>query len=140
MEVAFKYGRLMVKPSRMGVDAEATLLGPFMLIFSLVTYLATILAFLMPAGLDVFWQLAMQFTAVGTTLLVCACGLALLYISKPRNLKNLLWLPFIYSYWSLQAFMALYAAFQILLRRPRRWLKTEKKGVVANPEFSWNPR
>jgi len=138
MEVAFKYGRLMAKPSRMGVDAEVTLLGPFILIFSLVTYLATIFAFFIPAGLDVFWQLAMQLTAVGTTLLVCTCGLALIYVSKPRNLKNLLWLPFIFSYWSLQAFMALYAAFQILLRRPRRWLKTEKKGVVANPEFSLN--
>ena len=136
MEVAFKYGRLMVKPSKMGVDAEATLLGPFMLIFSLVTYLATILAFLVPTNLDVFLQLAMRFTAIGTTLLVVACGMALIYISKPRNLKNLLWLPFIYSYWSLQAFVALYAAFQILLHRPRKWLKTEKKGVIANPEFS----
>jgi cellulose synthase/poly-beta-1,6-N-acetylglucosamine synthase-like glycosyltransferase len=139
MEVAFKYGRLMAKPNRMGVDAEATLLGPFILIFSLVTYLATILAFFIPPGLDIFWQLAMQFTAVGTTLLVGSCGLALIYISKPRNLKNLLWLPFIFSYWSLQAFLALYAGFQILLRRPRRWLKTEKKGVVANPEFFSSP-
>jgi len=140
MEVAFKYGRLMVKPSRIGVDAEATLLGPFMLIFSLVTYLATLFVFLMPTTLNVFWQFTMQFTAVGTTLLICSCGLALIYISKPRNLKNLLWLPFIYAYWSLQAFMALYAAIQILLHRPRRWLKTEKKGVVANPEFSWSPQ
>ena len=136
MEVAFKYGRLMAKPSRIGVDAEVTLLGPFILIFSLVTYLAAILAFFMPAGLDVIWQLAMQFTAVGTTLVVCSCGLALIYISKPRNLKNLLWLPFLYFYWSLHTFFALYAAIQILLRRPRRWLKTEKKGVVANPKFS----
>jgi len=139
MEVAFKYGRLMFKPSKIGIDAEATLLGPFMLIFSLVTYLAAILVFFMPAALNVFWQLAMQFTAVGTTLLVCACGLALIYVSRPRNLKNLLWLPFIYVYWSLQAFMALYAGIQILLRRPRKWLKTEKKGAVANPEFAWSP-
>jgi cellulose synthase/poly-beta-1,6-N-acetylglucosamine synthase-like glycosyltransferase len=138
MEVAFKYGRLMAKPSRMGVDAEATLLGPFILIFSLVTYLAAILAFFVPTGLDVFWQLAMQFTLVGTTLAVCSGGLALIYISKPRNVKNLLWLPFIYAYWSVQTFLAFYAAFQIVLRRPRRWLKTEKKGVVANPEFSLN--
>jgi cellulose synthase/poly-beta-1,6-N-acetylglucosamine synthase-like glycosyltransferase len=139
MEIAFKYGRLMARPSRIRLDAEATLLGPFTLIFSLVTYLATLFVFLMPAALNVFWQFAMQFTAVGTTLLICSCGLALIYISKPRNLKNLLWLPFIYAYWSLQAFMALYAAIQILTRRPRRWLKTEKNGVVANSELSWCP-
>lgn len=139
MEVAFKYGRLMARPSRIGVDAEATLLGPFMLIISLITYLATLFAFIVPAVSNVFWQFAMQFTAVGTTSLICACGLALIYVSKPRNMKNLLWLPFIYAYWSLQAFMALYAAFQILLRKPRRWLKTEKTGVIANPEFSGSP-
>ncbi|MEM3641368.1 MAG: glycosyltransferase family 2 protein, partial [Candidatus Bathyarchaeia archaeon] len=35
MEVALKYGKLMVKPNRRNVDAEATLLGPFILISSL---------------------------------------------------------------------------------------------------------
>jgi hypothetical protein len=60
------------------------------------------------------------------------CGLALIYSSKPRKAVDVLWLPFIYVYWSLQSFIALYAMLLIVLRRPKRWIKTEKKGVVAN--------
>jgi cellulose synthase/poly-beta-1,6-N-acetylglucosamine synthase-like glycosyltransferase len=31
MEVAFRYGRLLARPNRVRIDAEATLLGPFMI-------------------------------------------------------------------------------------------------------------
>ena len=40
MEVAFKYGRLMAKPSRKNFDAVTTLFGPFILIASLIPYTA----------------------------------------------------------------------------------------------------
>jgi hypothetical protein len=59
------------------------------------------------------------------------CGFALIYASKPRKIKSLLWLPFVYFYWSFQAFIALYAALLILLRRPNKWLKTEKSGALT---------
>jgi len=135
MEVAFRYGKLMAKPRRKSLDAEATLFGPFVLIASLVTYLAALYGFFVPIPMDVLWQVTMQFTAIVTTLALIVCGLALIYASKPRKMSSVLWLPFIYFYWSLQAFIALYAALLILLRRPKRWLKTEKKGVVANSAF-----
>ena len=77
----------------------------------------------------------MYFSILTTTLMVLVCGFALIYVSKPKKLRNLLWLPFVFSYWCLQAFIALYAALLILLRRPKRWLKTEKKGVVADSAF-----
>jgi hypothetical protein len=60
------------------------------------------------------------------------CGLALIYVSKPRKIRSLLWLPFVYFYWSFQAFIALYAMVLIVLRRPRVWAKTDKQGVVAD--------
>ncbi|MEA2089414.1 MAG: glycosyltransferase family 2 protein [Thermoproteota archaeon] len=135
MEVAFKYGKLIAKPSRKNIDAEATLFGPFMLIVSLVTYLSAFYTFFIPFPLDVLWQIAMQFTAMITTLTLFICGLALIYASKPRKVTNLLWLPFIYFYWSSQTFFALYAVLLIILRRPREWVKTEKKGVIANSEL-----
>jgi len=62
-------------------------------------------------------------------------GAMLVCVSKPKRMRNLLWLPFVFSYWCLQAFIALYAAVLILLRRPQVWLKTEKKGTVANSAF-----
>jgi len=75
------------------------------------------------------------FSTVCTSLLIVLCGLALIYVTKPRSVKSLLWLPFVFGYWMLDSFLALYAALLILLRRPRRWIKTEKSGAVASPEF-----
>jgi cellulose synthase/poly-beta-1,6-N-acetylglucosamine synthase-like glycosyltransferase len=134
MEVAFKYGRLMAKPSRRNFDAETTLLGPFVLIASLMPYLAAFLAAFTILPFNFMWLLTVQFALVTTTLTMLLCGLALVYVTKPRKARNVLWLPFIYFYWSLQAFVALYAALLIFLRRPGRWTKTEKKGI-ANCEF-----
>jgi len=95
-------------------------------------YLASFFTFFVPLSTCVLWQILMQFTAVGTTVTLLVCGLALVYVSKPRKVSNVLWLPFIYLYWSLQAFIALYAVLLILLRRPRKWVKTEKKGTVKS--------
>lgn len=130
MEVAIKYGRLMIKPNKRNVDAETTLFGPFILIASILTYFTALYTAATASGFNALFHFLMQLCAIGTSITLIACGLALAYISKPRKIKNLLWLPFIYFYWSLQAFIALYAALLILLRRPRRWIKTEKNGVV----------
>lgn len=130
MEVALKYGGLMAKPCRKNIDTEATLFGPFVLIFSLVTYLSAFYTFFGGFPLGFLWQVVMQFTAVVTTVTLFVCGLGLVYASKPRRVRSLLWLPFIYFYLSLQAFIALYALLLILLRRPRRWVKTEKTGII----------
>jgi cellulose synthase/poly-beta-1,6-N-acetylglucosamine synthase-like glycosyltransferase len=130
MEVALKYGKLMAKPRRVSLDAEATLFGPFVLIASLLSYLAAFYMAFVPSPLDVLLRVVMQFTALVATATMFAFGLALIYSSRPRKISNVLWLPFIYFYWSLQAFIALYAVLLILLHRPRRWVKTEKKGTV----------
>jgi cellulose synthase/poly-beta-1,6-N-acetylglucosamine synthase-like glycosyltransferase len=132
MEVAFKYGRLMAKPGKKSLDAEATLLGPFILIASLVTYVAAFSAVFVPVPLSLWLQFLMQSTAVVTTLSILLGSLALIYATKPRKATSLLWLPFIYFYWSSQAFIAFYAMLLILFRRPQKWVKTEKKGNVAS--------
>jgi cellulose synthase/poly-beta-1,6-N-acetylglucosamine synthase-like glycosyltransferase len=137
MEVAFKYGRLMARPSMKNFDVETTLFGPFIMIASLVPYTAMFWAFFTVLPFDVLWRIAVQFAALTTALTLLLCGLALVYVTKPRRIKNVLWLPFIYFYWSLQAFIALYAALLIFFRRPRRWTKTDKKGV-ANPTLVLN--
>jgi cellulose synthase/poly-beta-1,6-N-acetylglucosamine synthase-like glycosyltransferase len=132
MEVAFKYGRLMTKLNRINFDAETTLFAPFILIASLAPYLATFWAFSTVWSLNMMWSLVLQFGMLTTSLTMLICGLALIYVSKPRKVRSLLWLPFVYCYWSLQAFIALYAMLLIVLHRPKKWAKTDKKGVVAN--------
>lgn len=132
MEVAFKYGRLMTKLNKIKFDAETTLFGPFILIASLAPYFAAFWVFSSFWSLDVAWRVVVQFGMLTTTLTMLMCGLALIYVSKPRKVRSLLWLPFVYCYWSFQAFIALYAMLLIILRRPRIWTKTDKKGASGN--------
>lgn len=130
IQVAFRYGRLMSRFSRRRVDAELTLLGPLIVIGSLVTYFSAFCVAFAPVSISFLLQLIMQFTVVVTTATMLVCGFALIYASRPRKAKSLLWLPFIYFYWCSQAFIALYAALLILLRRPQKWLKTDKNGYT----------
>jgi len=39
---------------------------------------------------------------------------------------------FIYIFWSIQVFLASYALIQIILGRPKTWVKTMKTEVVTN--------
>ena len=131
MDVALKYGRLMARPSRRSLDAELTLFGPIVLIVSLLAYIGTSYVTIMPFPLSVMLQFAAQLTALGATIAIFLCGLVLVYSSRPRKTSSLLWLPFIYFYWFLQTFIAVYAILLMVLRRPRRWLKTEKTGIIS---------
>jgi cellulose synthase/poly-beta-1,6-N-acetylglucosamine synthase-like glycosyltransferase len=139
MEVALKCGRLMAKPNIRNFDAELTLLGPFILIASLTSYLLALYASFAAFHFDFMLQLLMQLSALGTSIMLIICGLALAYASKPRRPANILWLPFIYFYWSLQAFIALCAGLLLVFRKPSVWVKTEKKGTVAILHFTQMP-
>jgi cellulose synthase/poly-beta-1,6-N-acetylglucosamine synthase-like glycosyltransferase len=132
MEVAIKYGRLMAKLSRINFDAETTLFAPFLLVASLLPYLATVWAIFAILPFNMLWLIALPLATLTTALSLLVCGFALIYVTKPRKARSLLWLPFIYFYWSFQSFIALYALLLIVLRRPRRWSKTDKQGTIAN--------
>ena len=129
MEVAHKYGRLMASPSLKRFDAEATLFGPFVLIAALMPYMGMLRMFFQFSPFDALWRLTVQIATLSLILTLLLCGVAIVYVTKPRRKRNILWLPFVYAYWNMQALIALYAALLILLRQPSRWTKTEKKGV-----------
>ena len=128
MQVALRYGRLMANPSLKRFDAEATLFGPFILIATLLPYIGMLWTFFQVVPFDALWQAAVQFATITSALTLLLAGLAIVYVNKPRSKRNILWLPFVYVYWSMQALIALYAALLILLRRPSKWTKTEKRG------------
>ena len=48
MEIALKYGRLVTKPNRRNVDAEMTLMGPYMFILCLLSYFMLLHTLLVP--------------------------------------------------------------------------------------------
>ena len=131
MEVALKYGRLLSRFNLKTFDAEATLFAPFILVASLMPYLA---ASWVSSGFfpSIFWAVIVFSALLTTGLSILLCGLALVYVSKPRALRNLIWFPFVFFYWSFQAFIAIYALILIILRRPKDWFKTNKQGLIVN--------
>lgn len=135
MEVSLKYGRLLRKLNRRCIDAELTFFGPFVFVAFLLDYLLGISGFLGSATADLFYMVLAQFMILLTLVALFLVGTALVCMSKPRRLTNLLWLPFIYAYWSLQSFIALYALVRIILRRPKRWVKTVRTGKVTDDGY-----
>ncbi len=136
LEVAFRYGRLLNNVNKRTVDAEFTLFLPLVAIASMFSFWVASWAVFAAAPFDLVLRVFSVFSTVCTSLLIVLCGLALIYVTKPRRVRSLLWLPFVFGYWCLDSFLALYAALLIVLRRPRRWVKTEKSGAVASPEFA----
>ena len=135
MEVGFKYGKLLSNLNRVSLDAEITLAGPFVFISCIIGYIISLLSLVVPLQADFLSLFLANITSVLTIVLLAAAGIAMIYGKKPRKPKNLLWVPFIFMYWMIQNFIASYALLLILLRRPKRWLRTEKKGVIANSTF-----
>ncbi len=132
MEVSLSYGKLLKRMNRKCIDAEITFFSPFMFVPFLLSYMLGIYGFLGLIQGDVFSAVMAQGTMLLSTVTLFLVGMALLYMTKPRKLTSLLWLPFVYAYWSVQSFIALYALFQIALKRPRIWVKTAKTGTVTN--------
>jgi cellulose synthase/poly-beta-1,6-N-acetylglucosamine synthase-like glycosyltransferase len=134
MEVALTYGRLIKKPSLKTLDAEATLFGPFVLIMSLISYLLSPLLLASLNGSVILVVTLAGWLILTATLIVGAT--TLLYVAKPKRKRDMLWLPFLYAYWSLQVFLAIWALIKILFQAPKEWKKTVKTGAVATTDAS----
>jgi hypothetical protein len=112
-------------------DAEATLFAPFIIIASLLSYIAGSGIFFAQFPYNVLWSGLIYLSLTVTTATMLLAGASLVLVSKPRRIGNLRWLPFVFAYWCLQGFIASYAGLLILLRRPAHWSKTEKNGTVS---------
>jgi len=139
MEVSLKYGKLLKRLDRRCIDAEITLTGPYMFVPCLLGYLMGICSFLNLIQPSLLFMIMAQGAMLLTTVTLFLIGIGLFYLTKPRKITNLLWLPFVYAYWSIQNLIALYALIQIVLKRPRRWTKTMKTGVVTKVDV-WSDR
>lgn len=132
MEEAIRYGRLVKREnlSRRIVDAEVSLVGPFVMVLCLVSYFNWALTrFVFTESLSLLPSLAV----VLTSLTVFSIGVAVTLMTKPARLRNLVWIPFIYVYWLLQTMIAGGAFLQMVLRRPKVWRKTVKDGSRTRP-------
>jgi cellulose synthase/poly-beta-1,6-N-acetylglucosamine synthase-like glycosyltransferase len=139
LDAALKYGKLVGRPSLRSIDAEITLVAPCMLTVSFLGFLMALCMSFVPVAYDPVFMFLAQTTMLLTLITLLTAGLALIYVTKPRRIANLLWLPFIYVYWTLQTFVASYALMQIVFRRPRKWKKTTRTGVVTNHSLAEEP-
>jgi cellulose synthase/poly-beta-1,6-N-acetylglucosamine synthase-like glycosyltransferase len=128
-EVGLRFGRLMKRPTLRRFDAEMTFLGTVMILFCVVNYFAPFLVFSVSSTLVT--TVVAQITSLLTLFILGLIGVTLACVMKPLKLRNALWLPFIYAYWGFQSFIAMYALFEIVLRRKRKWRKTEHSGQVT---------
>jgi len=135
MELALKYGKLTAKLDRKNVDIEFTLAGPYVFPLCFLGFMIVIYGFFVPVQLDTVFGVIAHVTSLLTIILLLVTGAALVYVTKQRKTADLKWLPFIYAYWIIETFVATYALIQIALRRPRKWTKTEKTGIVASSAF-----
>jgi len=132
METYVKYGMLMRRPSRVAIDAEATLFGPYVLNLILLSYLVAFSGFFSLHLASSIWFEALVTSAAGLTLAsLLICGVALVLHLRPRRLENLIWIPAVYAFWFTQTIIAFYALVLTVLRRRRSWVKTEKSGKVS---------
>jgi cellulose synthase/poly-beta-1,6-N-acetylglucosamine synthase-like glycosyltransferase len=129
MEVALRYGRLISKLSLKRVDAEMTLLGPFVLILSLIGYALGPLLF-PTLGQSTLLALTLAGWALMTATITVGAA-ALWHVARPKHRRDLLWLPFIYAYWTFQVVLASWALGEIVLGLPRRWRSTARTGTVS---------
>jgi len=129
IEMGLRFGRLLKRLDWRRFDAEMTLFGTYLIVLCVVSYFMAAWSFLLPP--DFILAVIMRFTSLLTLGILAFAGVALVCVTRPFRLSNLLWLPFIYAYWGFQSFIAMYAVLQILLRRPPKWSKTARSGVVT---------
>jgi cellulose synthase/poly-beta-1,6-N-acetylglucosamine synthase-like glycosyltransferase len=130
MEVSLKYGRLLKHLNKKSFDAEVTLSGPYMFLPCVLGYMLGLVSLVFPFSPDPVLTLMSQGLAAVNTITLALIGTALVYLTKPMKMRNLLWLPFVYAYWMVQNLVALCAFFQVIFKRSRKWNKTAKTGAV----------
>lgn len=126
MECALKYVGFFRHRSQRAVDAGFSLVGPYVMVVCLASYVLWGLSLLFGSSSGVFFSPFLVVVLNSATLV--SLGASMTFMVKPVRLHNLFWVPFIYIYWLLQMFIATRAFFHILLRRRSGWQKTAKNG------------
>jgi cellulose synthase/poly-beta-1,6-N-acetylglucosamine synthase-like glycosyltransferase len=131
MEVALSHGNLLRKINKRIVDAEISFAGPYMLLLCLVGYLIFAYSLLTPMPSNPVFTVMIQMVSLITIGGLLVSGITLFCLTKPRAKRNLLWIPLAYVYWGLHLFAVSRALVEMILRRPRKWQRTEKRGTVT---------
>ncbi len=129
METWARYGSLMRSPSKIKLDAEVTLFGPYILNLILLSNLVALSGIVYSGLMLPTWLTVLATSATLLTLgTMFVCGLALAWNLRPLRFRNLTWIPAVYAFWFVQTIIAFRALILTLARSDRTWVKTEKSG------------
>jgi len=126
METSMEYVKLLKKPSLKNLETEIFLAAPFLTALSFIGYINWIISLIYPTAN--FPLLIIGYLIIVITFLTII--FTLIYIGRPPNFRNLSLAPFLYVYWILQSIIILKSLLEIIFQRPRKWLKTEKEGLL----------
>ncbi|XES76080.1 MAG: glycosyltransferase [Candidatus Bathyarchaeia archaeon] len=129
MEASLKYGSLLDNINRRVIDAELSLIGPFIMIVCFASYINWALSMFFPSE-GVIFPFSTNLVILLTSVTLISLGASMAFFEKPVKLKNIIWVPFVYGYWFMQMFIALWAFIQFIFRRRKVWQKTVKGGFV----------
>ena len=132
MEATLKYGKLVTKPNRKNVEIELTLAGSYIFPLCLFGLMIVLCGFIVPVQFDPISQVIANVASLLTVILLLTTGIVLVYVTNLQKRTNPRWLPLIYLYWIMETFIATYALTQIFLKRPRKWEKTIKTGIITS--------
>jgi cellulose synthase/poly-beta-1,6-N-acetylglucosamine synthase-like glycosyltransferase len=130
MEASLKYGNLLGAINRRVIDAELSLIGPFVMVVCLISYINWGLSLIFSPTASGSLPFSAAFIVLLNSLTLIALGVSMAVFTKPTRLRNILWVPFISVYWFFLMFIAFWAFLKFSLRRPKVWAKTIKSGFV----------
>ena len=128
IETAFKFGRLVRKPTFRALDAEVVLTAPIIMSLAFMSYIIWVLSLVYPPLLPPLPLNPAWLSVLLTTLTLLPIGVSLAFKVKPPSARNLLYIPFIFAYWVLLTAIATYSLFLVMAKRPRIWIRTLKTG------------
>jgi cellulose synthase/poly-beta-1,6-N-acetylglucosamine synthase-like glycosyltransferase len=131
MEASIKYGSLVKHIDRRVVDAELSLIGPFVMIVCLASNLIWGFNLLFGVGGSLF-PFSSTLAILLTSVTLISLGVSMALLEKPVKFRNVLWIPFIYGYWYMQMLIASWAFIKFIFRRPKVWEKTVKSGYIKS--------
>lgn len=129
-EVALSYGKLLKKPNPKRLDAEVMFLTPLMMVLFLLGF-----AGWLPLLCQITLALPTPLTTLMTTLGIFSTLTILMIMEKPLKPKDIFLAPLINVYWVTQSIIALKTVLDALLKRPQKWIKTEKSGKITIKAF-----
>lgn len=138
MELFLKNISFLKSFEKSKIDAEMLLSGPYMLSISFFSYIIGAIIFLFKIPLNNILLFLLNIALSLLLLILFILGISLILFIKPRKIKNIKWLPFIYAYWILQSFFATFSLIKLILRRKEGWNKTDRSGAITNKSILEN--